>query len=168
MTPLLVLTPGMQHTICWLTPRRLIEEIRYMLFFEGIMKSLLITWWILSLSLLSLSLGRQNVPWTAAHFVALGRQFMQGVTKYAVKATRFVVDDKLCRGDKMCRNKPSFVFITSMIFAESKLIVVSHASETEVTRQLSNINNKHTRFIWFKHILFMTGQDKWYGTTSPM
>ena len=29
MTPLLVLTPGTQHTICWLTPRRLIEEIRY-------------------------------------------------------------------------------------------------------------------------------------------
>ena len=28
MTPLLVLTPGTQHTICWLTPRRLIEEIR--------------------------------------------------------------------------------------------------------------------------------------------
>ena len=26
---MLLLTPGTQHTICWLTPRRLIEEIRY-------------------------------------------------------------------------------------------------------------------------------------------
>ena len=78
----------------------------YMFFFEGIMKSLLITWWILSLSLSLSLLGRQNVPWTATHFVALGRQCMQGATKCAVKAARFVVDDKLCRGDKMCRNNP--------------------------------------------------------------
>ena len=32
---------------------------------------------------------------------------MQGVTKCAVKATDFVPGDKLCRGDKMCRNIPS-------------------------------------------------------------
>ena len=29
LTPLLLLTPGTQHTICWLMPRRRIEEIRY-------------------------------------------------------------------------------------------------------------------------------------------
>ena len=88
-------------------------------FFEGIMKSLLITWWILSLSL---SLGRQNVPWTAAHFVALGRQCMQGATKCAVKAARFVADDKLCRGDKMCRNMPSITTTQGhMIFCDSPM-----------------------------------------------
>ena len=31
LTPVLLLTPGTQHTICWLMPRCLIEEIRYSL-----------------------------------------------------------------------------------------------------------------------------------------
>ena len=52
------------------------------------------------------SQGRQNVPWTATHFVAFGRQCVQGATKCAVKGAHFVVGDKLCRGDKMCRNTP--------------------------------------------------------------
>ena len=33
LTPLLLLAPGTQHTICWLTPRRLIEEIPYLQLF---------------------------------------------------------------------------------------------------------------------------------------
>ena len=103
-----------QHARCCTAVRSFIAELGHWFtcLFEGILKSLLITWWILSLSLalslsLSLSLWRQNVAWTATHFVAFGWQCVQGTTKCAVWSARFVADDKLCRGDKMCRNSIS-------------------------------------------------------------
>ena len=58
---------------------------------------------------------RQNVPTSTAHFVADDGDKMcqrQNVpaTKCDKKMTHFVAGDKMCSGDKMCRNKVYFLW----------------------------------------------------------
>ena len=78
-----------------------------MLFWCDIVKSLLILPLTLSLSL---SLSRSGDKMCRERLHVLSPSGVQGATTCAIKGAHFVTNDKLCRGDKMYRNRNSLLY----------------------------------------------------------
>ena len=55
---------------------------------------------------------------------------MQGVTKCAVKGAHFVACDKLCRGDKMCRNKPAKDWLLLTLIPSTSRHIMNNKADT--------------------------------------